>query len=341
LDYDAMCELLSSGRAQLRVLDLQRSTIILHGQGDTAARLLAGRYRRPQLLAATSQQQQQACGAAAGGSPASASSSRRDVADVSGAKAAAHSNDEDAAAVASLSLSRPASGTTSEQQPGLQVLLMLDTQLAFEAFVWAAPVNEQHEHPGLLLLDMVAAAGRQRLEALQTLHLGMASSALTAAVLGQLVPAASSSLRELRLVSCSLPSSLTKCWQGLATATELEVLDLGGTNHSRHAHAAHSGTNPTVALLATAVARMPHLNSLALSGWRFFFATLKPLANLANSLRSVDLSHGHDVTDSTLWSLTHLTGAGGGTAVCRRCCCHCCVLFTHPLSHPDPRTFQA
>lgn len=51
-----------------------------------------------------------------------------------------------------------------------------------------------------------------------------------------------------------------------------------------------------------------------LQAWRCYFATFHPLAGLAGSLVSLDLTRCHDVTDSTLWSLTHLTGAAcGGT----------------------------
>jgi hypothetical protein len=49
------------------------------------------------------------------------------------------------------------------------------------------------------------------------------------------------------------------------------------------------------------------LEVLRLAGWRFYFATLKPLAGLSDCLVSLDLTRGRDVTDSTLWSLTHLT----------------------------------
>jgi hypothetical protein len=116
---------------------------------------------------------------------------------------------------------------------------------------------------------------------------------------------ASRGMRELRLSSCSLPEDPSRCWQGLAAATHLRILDLNDTGFGRQGYAEPCGTNPTVALL-TAVARM-RLEALGLAGWRFYFANFKPLAGLSGCLVSLDLTRARDVTDSTLWSLTHLT----------------------------------
>jgi hypothetical protein len=58
-------------------------------------------------------------------------------------------------------------------------------------------------------------------------------------------------------------------------------------------------------------AAFPKLHSLKLAGWRFFFSKLHPLAALAGRLRQLDLSNAAGVADSTLWSMTHLTGGWG------------------------------
>jgi hypothetical protein len=55
-------------------------------------------------------------------------------------------------------------------------------------------------------------------------------------------------------------------------------------------------------------AAFPKLRSLKLAGWRFYFSKLHPLAPLAGTLKQLDLSNATGLTDSTLWSLTHLTG---------------------------------
>jgi hypothetical protein len=185
---------------------------------------------------------------------------------------------------------------------------MSECQLAFEAFVW------QHEedpatphaltHPSLLLYDLACSPARG-VQDLQVLEWNRADSTLASVILSQLVPLASRGLRELRLSSCSLPEDLSRCWQGLAAATNLRVLDLNHTGLGLQGYAKPCGTNPTVALL-TAVARM-RLEVLGLAGWRFYFANFKPLAGLSDCLVSLDLTRARDVTDSTLWSLTNLT----------------------------------
>lgn len=190
---------------------------------------------------------------------------------------------------------------------------MTEVMLAFESFVWqqqqqqqlnAADNNPQApSHPSLLLYDLVASSVHQ-LQQLRVLHWNRADKVLTAAVLGQLLPAACN-LTELRLQSSCLPDEPLRCLQNLAAATNLRVLDLNHTGFSQHGYVNTCGTNPTVALLA-AVACM-RLEVLWLAGWRFYFASLKPLAGLSECLRSLDLSRARDVTDSTLWSLTHLT----------------------------------
>ena len=185
---------------------------------------------------------------------------------------------------------------------------MSEFQLAFESFVWQDnnnPADSQvPSHPSLLLYDLVVSSAQQ-LRGLHVLHWNRADAVLAAAVLSVLVPHASSHLTELKLSSCSLPEDPSRCWQGLATATNLRVLDLNHTGFSRQGYANPCGTNPTVALLA-AVARM-RLEVLRLAGWRFYFATFKPLAGLSDCLLSLDLSRARDVTDNTLWSLTNLT----------------------------------
>jgi hypothetical protein len=183
---------------------------------------------------------------------------------------------------------------------------MSECQLAFEAFVWQPNPNGVSipPFPSLLLYDLVESSAH-RLQNLQGVHWDRADSPLASVILSHLVPSACNSLTELRLSSSNLPEDPTQCWQGLATATKLRVLDLNDTGFIRLGYAQPCGTNPTVSLLS-AVARM-RLEVLRLGGWRFYFATLKPVAGLSDCLVSLDLTRGRDVTDSTLWSLTHLT----------------------------------
>lgn len=286
------------------MLDLQRSTIILHGSGHTAGRISTGRYRRPLpgKLQDSQQQQQQEQGA-------SRPSSRRDVADIPFEDNSTRQVSHKAAMAGGQQLAgsaiQAAAGATGRRN-GLRELYMSECQLAFEAFVWQEQPVDPHvpSHASLLLYDLVTSSA-QHLQQLHVLHWSRADAALASAVLSQLVPRACSSLSELVLNSCGLPEDPSRCWQGLAAATNLRVLDLNDTGFSRQGYANPCGTNPTVALLA-AVARM-RLEVLQLAGWRFFFATLKPLAGLSDCLAALDLSHARDVTDNTLWSLTHLT----------------------------------
>lgn len=273
---------------QLQHLDLQRSVIILHGSGRTAAALNSGRYSRPVLQHKHRQQAE--------------STSRRDVADLSGAEQAV-------SAVPPASPSPAAAGSGPGSDQGLQVLLMSECQLAFEAFVWQDGAGNPG-HPSLLLYDLVSSAAKG-LHNLRSLHWNRADSTLAAVILSQLVPLASRALTTLHLSSCSLPEDPSRCWQGLAAATNLRVLDLNHTGFSRQGYANPCGTNPTVALL-TAVARM-RLQVLWLAGWRFFFADFKPLAGLSGCLESLDLTRARDVDDRTLWSLTNLTSEQGGS----------------------------
>lgn len=279
-----MKDLLTSAR-KLQHLDLQRSVVILHGSGQTAAALSSGRCLQPQPR----HQQGQVTG-----------SSRRDAADFSGAEQGSAASTAAAAATAI---------AASSQQHGLRALLMSEVQLAVEGFVWpqqepGGQVLPVLDHPCLLLYHLVSSAA-MGLQDLQVLRWNHAALNLASAILSQLVPLACKNLTELRLSGCGLPEDPSRCWQGLAAATNLRILDLNHTGFSRQGYAKPYGTNPTLALL-TAVARM-RLEVLWLAGWRFYFADLKPLAGLSECLRSLDLTRGRDVTDSTLWSLTHLT----------------------------------
>jgi len=292
---------LLAAAGDLQVLDLQRSTIILHGGGHTAGRISTGRYRRtlPGKLQ-DSQQQQQEQGA-------SRPSSRRDVADIpfedSSTRQVAHKAAMADGQQLAGSSTQAAAGAAGRRN-GLRELYMSECQLVFEAFVWQEQPADPHVPPHALLYDLVASSAQQ-LQQLHVLQWSRADAALASAVLSQLVPRACSSLSELVLSSCGLPEDPSRCWQGLAAATNLRALDLNDTGFSRQGYANPCGTNPTVALLA-AVAGM-RLEVLQLAGWRFFFATLKPLAGLSDCLAALDLSRARDVTDTTLWSLTHLT----------------------------------
>ena len=285
------------------MLSLQRSTVILHGSGATAGQLSSGQYHSnaAQPAARSRQHQQQhACG------PRVLGSSRLDVAvcpDDSlglggGADTAAACNVRDPAAAAA--------GGRVQQQRGLQQLLMNECQLAFEAFAWEvnAATPMPLSHPSLLLYDLVSSSTGD-LQNLQILQWNRADATLASVILSSLVPRSAKTLTELRLSSSNLPEDPSRCWQGLAAATNLRVLDLNHTGFSRQGYAKPCGTNPTAAMLA-AVAGM-RLEALLCAGWRFYFAGFKPLAGLGECLRSLDLTRGRDVTDSTLWSLTHLT----------------------------------
>jgi hypothetical protein len=191
---------------------------------------------------------------------------------------------------------------------------MNECQLAFEAFVWEvnAATPMPLSRPSLLLYDLVNSS-TGALQNLKILQWNRADATLASVILSTLVPQAAKTLTELRLSSSNLPEDPSRCWQGLAAATNLRVLDLNHTGLSRQGYAKPCGTNPTVAMLA-AVAGM-RLEALWCAGWRFYFAGFKPLAGLGECLRSLDLTRGRDVTDSTLWSLTHLTSENPGVYI--------------------------
>jgi hypothetical protein len=295
---------------QLQCLDLQGSTVILHTDGHTAEQLRSGRYVSPAAAASQHKQQQ--------GQHGPAGSSRRDLA---GVPVAGQSFPAAAAAGGGCSGDLAVGGAGSSGSSGgsrgagdLQELLMSECQLALEGFPWhqAAPAADTLRplQPSELLYDLVLCMPQQ-LQHLRALSWDRADAGLAYQVLSEAVPRARSCLTYLSFSGCNLPDDPSRCWQGLAAATRLRVLDLNHTGFSRHGYASLCGTNPTVSLLA-AVAGM-RLQQLKLAGWRFFFASFKPLAGLADCLGCLDLSRARDVTDSTLWSLTHLTSRWQGT----------------------------
>jgi hypothetical protein len=186
---------------------------------------------------------------------------------------------------------------------------MSECGLALEGLAWhTLPVNPDStpSDPSLLLLHLVLRS-QGSLQQLAVLHWARATPPLVERILIQIVPAASEVLADLDLSGSCLPTDTTRCWQGLAAATNLTRLNLSHAGFSRLGYVTACGTNPTVAMLA-AVAGMRGLKDLRLAGWRMYFASLHVLAGLQGSLCSLDLSGARDMTDGALWSLTHLTG---------------------------------